>query len=204
MSAEAIGQLVGLVESRGFVVPWRDIESDLGTQLPEDYKGIVEHFGPGTFEPFLNLLVPGIESPLLELRYLLRSLQRPLATLAPDNPLAPYELYPAPGGIIPWATAGTGEIYYWKTRATGPDDWTVLIQENRGPISYEFPGGVGDFLDKLLRSELSIPFVPNLNECDYDDEDEEPTVEELLFVADDGSWSGPGKLEAVSYFAQKA
>jgi hypothetical protein len=55
-------------------------------------------------------------------------------------------------------------------------------------------GAVAQFLVRLLRGEVSIGFVPGLNEGDYDDE-------RLAFEPVDGGWSRPGKFEAVSHFA---
>jgi hypothetical protein len=87
----------------------------------------------------------------------LRKLRSSLALFAPSNPIAPYEAYPASQGILPWAGAGTGEIYYWKTIGTDPDRWIVVVREARGPRAFEFPGGVAEFLMQLLRGEVHPP-----------------------------------------------
>ncbi len=40
-------------------VDWRAAEAELGTPLPRDYKEIVDLFGTGTFDDYVDLLVPG-------------------------------------------------------------------------------------------------------------------------------------------------
>lgn len=193
MSVEELATLVGFPVSREFIVPWADIEFELGAVLPQDYKEIIEHFGPGEFSPFLTLLVPGVASPALELRHNLSRLQNSLEMLAPANPIAPYAVFPALRGIIPWAVSGTGEIYYWETSQSSGDYWSVVVRESRGPLSFRFSGGSEAFLLSLFRNELSIPFIPNMNESDY-------AAEILSFHPGDGSWLRAGALPVVSHF----
>lgn len=41
-------------------VDWPATEAALGTPLPSDYKEVVDLFGPGSFDWYLELLVPGV------------------------------------------------------------------------------------------------------------------------------------------------
>lgn len=64
-----LADAVGLVNSRRFSVPWRRVEADIGSELPRDHKEFVEYFGPGNFDDYLWVHVPGVEAPWLELRH---------------------------------------------------------------------------------------------------------------------------------------
>ena len=41
---------------------WKVVEEELGTELPEDYKGFIEMFGLGKVNEFLTILVPHVSS----------------------------------------------------------------------------------------------------------------------------------------------
>lgn len=39
-------------------VDWATLEANIGTALPDDYKWIIERYGPGSFDEFLHVLEP--------------------------------------------------------------------------------------------------------------------------------------------------
>ncbi|MFH9196802.1 hypothetical protein ACH4KO_04755 [Streptomyces anulatus] len=73
---------------------WAATEAALGTALPGDYKDIVDAFGPGSFDEYLDLLVPGA------LGTDLVSWGRDMARYA--DLYRPYPVHPAPGGVLIW------------------------------------------------------------------------------------------------------
>ncbi|MGH4029386.1 hypothetical protein ACQB60_10675 [Actinomycetota bacterium Odt1-20B] len=53
---ERLGRITGWTQpARRLVVSWAEVESRLGTALPSDYKGMVETFGEGAFDGYLDL-----------------------------------------------------------------------------------------------------------------------------------------------------
>lgn len=74
-------------DRRGF--DWAATEAALGTPLPGDYKDIVDAFGPGSFDEYLDLLVPGAVGTDLV------SWGRDMARYA--DLYRPYPVHPAPG-----------------------------------------------------------------------------------------------------------
>lgn len=79
-------------------VDWTDVESRLGTALPDDYKQIAEVFGCGAFNGYLQLSVPCASFGSFDL---VRQAQW-LAEFALEHSTMrePYSIYPAPGGLL--------------------------------------------------------------------------------------------------------
>ncbi|MER7719303.1 hypothetical protein ABTX99_20540 [Streptomyces flaveolus] len=40
--------------------------------------------------------------------------------------VAPLYPFPAPGGLLPWATSYQGDYFLWTTHGRGPEEWTVM------------------------------------------------------------------------------
>ena len=62
-------------------------------------------------------------------------------------------VYPHAGGLLAFGTFENWEMFYWLTEGE-PDEWPILINEQRGPEfnRYELPLSV--FMVRLLRQEL--------------------------------------------------
>ncbi|MFF1570780.1 hypothetical protein ACFVY1_46945 [Streptomyces sp. NPDC058293] len=110
-------------------VDWRAVEADLGTSLPSDYKEIVDLFGPGGFDEYVDLLVPG-------------ALGMDLVDWARS------EGYPAPKELLRWGSSEQEFDFVWQTRTANPDDWAVLVGQFG---EWErFDCGLGEFLVRML------------------------------------------------------
>ncbi|GLF97161.1 hypothetical protein [Streptomyces yaizuensis] len=124
-------------------VDWDAVEAELGTALPGDYKEIADLFGEGSFDEYVDLIVPG--DPHLGLVGWVRSYAR-----HPDL-WQPYSVHPAPGGLLPWGASEQEIDFVWRTGAEDPDDWPVYVH------SYDewqrFDCGTGEFLVRMLTDE---------------------------------------------------
>lgn len=134
-------------DRRGF--DWAATEAALGTPLPGDYKDIVDAFGPGSFDEYLDLLVPGAVGTDLV------SWGRDMARYA--DLYRPYPVHPAPGGVLIWGTSEQELSFHWLTGPGDPDDWPVLVQYVGGEWQ-RFDCGTGEFVLRLL-TDRSPPFA---------------------------------------------
>ena len=73
----------------------------------------------------------------------------------------PYDLWPSPGGLLPFGNTTNGDVLYWRTRGT-PNKWTVVIE---GPSTHqfeEFPISTTAFLHALLSKSRQTPLFPEV------------------------------------------
>lgn len=52
-----LAHLVGTAPYRG-LVDWATVSARIGVDLPADYRWLMEHYGPGTFDDYLTLIPP--------------------------------------------------------------------------------------------------------------------------------------------------
>ncbi|MFG2627930.1 hypothetical protein [Streptomyces sp. NPDC048473] len=123
-------------------VDWSAAEAALGTALPRDYKETVDLFGVGSFDWYLDLLVPGIVG--MDLVKWAESDVEHAAAL-----WHPYVAHPAPHGLLRWGTSEQEIDFVWQTGAADPDDWPVLVRHDFH--SWErFDCGFGEFVLRML------------------------------------------------------
>ncbi|OIJ88257.1 hypothetical protein [Streptomyces colonosanans] len=135
---------------------WAAVEARLGTSLPGDYKRLVEAFGAGAFDGYLQLQIPdaGFESEDIVRR--VERLDERARTHGSDL-WRPYKVYPAPGGLLKWGSSVQADGFYWLTEDPDPDRWPVLVTEDI-PDSWErFDGPTAEFVYRSL-TEREHPF----------------------------------------------
>ncbi|MEU3090371.1 hypothetical protein ACWCQ0_39145 [Streptomyces massasporeus] len=196
MSIEQLARDAGLTAPRCYRVDWDRAEAAVGTRLPTDYKEYVYWFGPGDFDDYLIVCVPGVENSNTELAARLAHEQhgvRVLVQLAPKaTPRVP--LFPVPGGWLPWGFTTGGDGLYWVTSGDDPDCWTVAGRPGRGSDLAFFDGGCTAFLHTFIWDTVEMPFIPEA-------EGDVP----VLFQPDTGEWleGGAGtRLEAYGRFEE--
>ncbi|MFF9344897.1 hypothetical protein ACF1CG_34720 [Streptomyces sp. NPDC014773] len=149
-----VGWVALLRETTGWTEPdrcsvdWAATETALGTALPGDYKNIVDAFGRGSFDEYLDLLVPGA------LGTDLVSWGQNMARYA--DLYRPYPVHPAPGGVLTWGISEQELTFHWLTGPADPDDWPVLVQYVGGEWQ-RFDCGTGEFVLRLL-TDRTPPF----------------------------------------------
>ncbi|MFI2760753.1 hypothetical protein ACH5A3_18025 [Streptomyces echinatus] len=138
--AEKLRILTGWVPAPRPAVDWPAVEAGLGTSLPGDYKEIVDLFGGGGFDEYVDLLVPG--APGMDLVDWAKS----------DGdvtvPWKPYAGYPAPGGLLRWGSSEQELDFVWRTGPGDPDHWPVMVGEFGD--WQRFDCGLGEFLVRML------------------------------------------------------
>ena len=108
---------------------WEQVEKEIGTQLPADYKEFIDRFGSGVLCKFVN--VWNIRDPsifigdLLEVLCgevgMMQSYQRSRSAAQAEWP----PMYPEQGGLLPFATMIDVNNVAWVT-AGSPSKWDVL------------------------------------------------------------------------------
>jgi hypothetical protein len=139
---------------------WPEVETALGTALPDDFKALTELYGSGKFDDLLYLLNPFARD---EAGNLLHEKDTMLAAYAetrskfPDRlPLPPY---PERGGLLPLGRSDNGNELYWLTEGE-PPAWGVVAfaaRSTRHEI-HRFP--VTGFLARLLSAQLDSRVLP--------------------------------------------
>jgi hypothetical protein len=118
--------------------------------LPADYVELASTYGAGCFDEFIWLLVPGAQNPNLDLDRQTDVRLDALHALDEDLPYEP---------LLPFAFTDNGDVVYWH--ATGePDEWTVAVNESRGPEWHAYQGTATEFLVETLSGRHRVPMFP--------------------------------------------
>ncbi|WP_432064828.1 SMI1/KNR4 family protein [Streptomyces sp. C10-9-1] len=192
MDIEQLATDAGLSAPHRYVVDWGRAEAELGTRLPADYKEYVYWFGPGCFEYYLFICVPGVENSVQELAARLAREQAGERLLVEDlkaPPLVP--LFPETAGWLPWGHTTGGDALYWVTSSDDPDRWTIAGRPGRGRDYAYFDGSFTEFLHTYVWDTVEMHF---LSEAEKDIP--------IAFQPDHGAWPGEpaGRLEPYGCF----
>jgi len=146
-------------------------------RFPTDYIELVSLYGPGRFDGFIRVLLPSSSNPHIDIAAQLTTRLGALTQLSCDPKLPvslpisgamgsstekiPYKItWPDPG-IVPWAITENGDTVYWvASPLDSPDEWTVAVNEARGPDWQEFPMGASEFLYGVLSGTIAVRAFP--------------------------------------------
>ncbi len=129
---------------------WPLVEAQLGTELPFEYKMIVDAFGLGTFGGIMTLFTPMAERSHLNLISHHEYVQ---ANLHLYSGFIDYPIFPDRGGLLAFGACENWEMFYWITEGK-PNEWPILLNEQRGPRYDRFEVTLSEFMTGLLRQEL--------------------------------------------------
>jgi len=140
---------------------WPEIEAQLGTTLPEDYKKFTNLYGSGKFDDFLYLFnpfaAPGSGGNLVAEKDAVLAAYTETRSKFPDKfPLPPF---PEPGGLLPLGRTDNGNELYWLTEGD-PGGWEIALFDGRGSRYELHPPTVTGFLAGLLSGELETTLLP--------------------------------------------
>nr|WSZ98596.1 SMI1/KNR4 family protein [Streptomyces sp. NBC_00857] len=130
---------------------WQQVESQVGASLPKDYKQLVDAYGGGSFDDSIWLLEPWCANRYYDL--VTENKERPeiLERLWTMGEPKPPELAEEGVRVIPWALTENGMYLYWLVRPEqDPEDWTVILNEGRGPGWERHSVPCGQFLEGVL------------------------------------------------------
>lgn len=138
-------------------ISWNEIEQEIGTGLPHDFKAFCEAFGQGQFSEWLNVYssAGGVEHAIVRQLAFLRGLGGDLSVL-----LEGHELFRSGQvGVIPWGSCEQGDAYYWLANGDDPDGWPVMsLRETGGWARYDMT--MSEFSYRLIAdAEFDISYA---------------------------------------------
>jgi hypothetical protein len=153
------GEVVLVEPERWLFEPgdWDEVEAELGTRLPSDYKDLIGDGLACVFDEELLIASPFDPKPGLNLIQTAGRCAWALAYLRHGEPDAyAIAIYPEPGGLLGWGNDGGGGIYHWDTTNPDPDQWTVAVSGRPvfDPYVQHHRLGVAAYLDGLATGEI--------------------------------------------------
>ncbi|MEU4732093.1 SMI1/KNR4 family protein [Streptomyces sp. NPDC023588] len=141
---------------------WGEVERTLAVELPGDYKEFIGVYGGSNWDDYLYVLEPDCPNRHYDLliwaRYQFQDLEDLWAVEK-----KPAELETEGSVLIPWATTDNGECLYWLVLpGREPDEWTVMVNEARGPRWEHFSVSCTQFLASALTGELQSNLLSSL------------------------------------------
>ncbi|MFJ3724084.1 hypothetical protein ACIPYQ_16130 [Streptomyces sp. NPDC090045] len=153
---DGVVAVTGWDTTRARTIDWASVETRIGTALPSDYKQLAELFGHGAFDGYLQLHTPDARFKSDDIVLHTEWLGEWAGTH--DSGLwEPYEVYPAPGGLLEWASSEQADQFYWLTGDPDPDRWPILVTEDIPDSWRRFDGTTAEFVYRLL-TDRQHPF----------------------------------------------
>jgi hypothetical protein len=134
-------------------INWALMEADMGLVLPADYKLLCETHPAFELGDFLGFggAEPGNEH---SWRDEFRDELETIAEWCEQADMAvPLHPYPAPGGLLPWATSTQGDFFLWSTSAVDRGNWLVTVASRSGTW-WHYEGGAVQFMAELVSGAL--------------------------------------------------
>lgn len=141
-------------------IDWKVFEHGLGFPLPNDYKGIVEAYGPGQFGEFIYVHQPNAPNEFLDLASENDGYLESLRDLQESGIPVHYKLEP-PAELICCGREDNGDPIFWHRVDPDPETWTIVILEARGDGEYRHQGDLSDFLCRALAGEIRVSVFPD-------------------------------------------
>lgn len=140
---------------------WSMVETQLGYNLPNDYKSYIDHFGSGYIDRFIWIYNPFASKPSMNLSLMVERQRKALHEIKEQIPDAvPYKIHPEDGGLLACGFTANGDRIYWLTEGR-EEDWKVVVNESRGP-DWEVHGmGIVEFLCKIISKETTCGIFPD-------------------------------------------
>lgn len=113
---------------------WPEVELSVGTELPPDYKDLINLYGAGGFLNSLSVATPFNDDNTLAspdnlsfyLDLLLKTYEEMHERFPEECPFPPY---PQADGLFPIAGDDNANTIFWKTSGR-PENWTIVIYDD--------------------------------------------------------------------------
>ena len=157
---------------------WEKIEQRLGILLPPDYKAFINYYGTGSFDDFIIVYNPFAQNEYLNLFFALDTLhqadqQTQLLVESAWTAVHPFELYPAPQGLLPWGcTTNLGNTFFWQIEGP-PETWETVFYNLRSGEYEVWKYPQTEFLYRLFTRQIESVLLP---------EDYPPLDQQITFI----------------------
>ncbi|WP_433717982.1 hypothetical protein ACQP2Y_27840 [Actinoplanes sp. CA-051413] len=143
---------------------WAGIEQAIGLRYPAEFRELCSLFPPGVFQSFLKVLHPSAESDPAAYAAEVGGYAALLRDDAQEKGF-PYPLYPAPDGVVPWATIGFDYVICWLPEGDTPDAWPVVVCESR-LIEWQVTGlSTAEFMRAITTVPSGVPMLAYVAEA---------------------------------------
>jgi hypothetical protein len=140
---------------------WTAVAERLGGALPRDYVELVDTYGGGDLDEYIQLLVPGsprVGGDLVEFNHGHMSDYEALWEIRERRPT---QLPDGDFRIITWATTDTADDLSWLAHfGMKPDDWPVVLLNDDASVCEIWPLSCTGFLADLLTGALESGVLP--------------------------------------------
>lgn len=156
--ARVLPRPTAAAESRG---SWQHVEFSLGIDLPSDYKSFIANYGSGAISDFITVLNPFSNNENINLLVQADRQFQALEVLKREfSETYRFLTSAVPGGLLPVAMTDNGDVVYWYLKGK-QDDWTIIVNDSRGPEFEEFDFNLTTFLAHLLENKLCPRAFPS-------------------------------------------
>jgi hypothetical protein len=139
---------------------WHEVEKQIGTALPNDFKQFIGTYGSGRINDFIWMLNPFSHRKNINLIEQQSRQLNALRTLINDfGERCPYALFPEPGGLLPCGFTDDGDIIHWLTSGV-PSEWGVIVNDSRGPQYAKYDLSLTEFLFRIVDRIEVCPIFP--------------------------------------------
>lgn len=175
-------------------IDWRVLSEAVGMDLPDEYKALTEAFPPGEFQTFLEVLHPAAHPGAGDFVREISGYAATVGDWGREQP-EPQPVYPAAGGLIPWAIVGFDYVLCWRPDDGDPDRWPTVVcssdDEERWPtcdrptaavlLAVVTEPGVVEELDYIAEEVQPPAFIPREG---YEPQEPAPRPSAAHWIAD--------------------
>ncbi len=168
----SLRQLIALVPppanpvALGLPNDWKQVEDELGTFLPQDFKDYVKIYGAGqwtgffgVWNPFYKWKNPNASKTWKAWREKRFEGFKEFQQQYPDD-TAPFAVHPASGGLLAFGFNDNGGTLCWRTIGS-PDSWSIVCLDAELSNRYdEFELTLTAFIEALMEKRISPKTFP--------------------------------------------
>jgi hypothetical protein len=165
-ATEELAELLGWRRRFSPGLTWNEVESSVGFVYPSDFKSLMSTFPSGAFAERFYVCCPVEDE--VSLKKYLADRKSHLFELEMSKEFR-AEDFPDAGVPVPWGS-GDEHVYWWKSRPSDPDSWTVVYSTYSGDSWGEFNGTASQFLLAVLTTrhiDKNLYFHPNPQELTF-------------------------------------
>ncbi len=137
---------------------WLRAAQQLGRPFPKDYEAIVRTYGEGYFHQFIRILPVSSEGERTDILSERASFQRMFQFPDARNDI-PFKVLVDEDKLLTWGATECADTLFWVAHGD-PDDWKVLVADEKLINWSGYCQGLLEFLVGVLRGWAKVPWFP--------------------------------------------
>ena len=148
---------------------WSQVENEIGSPLPQDFKDYIKVYGAGQWLSFFGVMNPFYEWKHPQARvgwreWMINRIGH-LNEVGEVNKVyhAPFKAYPVSGGLLAFGYDDNGGTLCWQTSGE-PNQWPIVCLDGKTSDEYDtFRLSLSEFLTDVVGEKISpATFAPDL------------------------------------------